>query len=178
MIQRIKKEMPEPWPKKLARFKEKLKLSDDLSNQILRSDYLDLFEKSIKKFKINPSIIANVFVSTLKDLERRENIPVEKLTDENFEELFELLEKGKIVKESIPDILSYKIKNLKIPMSEIIKKLGLETIKKKELKKIVNEVVEKNKDKPVGKIIGIVMSKVRGKVKSKDVVEMVKKNLR
>ncbi len=115
-------------------------------------------------------------MSTLKDLERRENIAVENLTNKNFEELFELLEKGKIVKESIPDILtSYKIKNPKISMNESIKKLGLETITKKELQKIVNEVIEKNKDKPVGKIIGIVMSKVRGRIKSKDVIEMVKK---
>jgi len=175
MIQRIKKELPEPWTKKLVRFKKKLKLSDELSKQILRSDYLDLFEKFIKKFKVNPSIIANVFVSTLKDLERRENIPVENLTDGNFEELFKLLEGKKIVKESIPDILAYKVKNPEISMSESIKKLGLEAISKKELEKIVKEVIEKNRDKPIGKIIGIVMSKVRGRVRSEDVVKMVKK---
>lgn len=176
MIQKIKKELPEPWTKKLTRFKKELKLSDELSNQILRSDYLNLFEKFIKKFKINPSIIANVFVSTLKDLKKRENIPVENLSDENFEELFKLLEKGKIVKESIPDILAYKVNHPEIPMSKSIKKLGLEAISKKELESIVKEVIEKNRDKPVGKIIGIVMSKVRGKVKSEDVVKLVKKN--
>jgi len=175
MIQKIKKELPEPLPKKLVRFKKKLKLSDELSNQILRSDYLDLFEKFIKKFKINPSIIANVFVSTLKDLERRENIPVENLTDKNFEELFKLLERGKIVKESIPDILAYKVKHPEISMNKSIKKLGLESISKKELENIVKDVIEKNRDKPVGKIIGIVMSKVRGRVKSEDVVRIVKK---
>jgi len=177
MIQKIKKELPEPWTKKLVRFKKKLKLSDDLSNQILRSDYLDLFEKFIKKFKVSPSIIANVFVSTLKDLERREKIPVENLTDKNFEELFELLEGGKIVKESIPDILTYKIKHPEISMSKSIKKLGLEAISKNELENIVKKVIEKNRDKPVGKIIGIVMSKVRGKVRSEDVIKIVKKKL-
>ena len=174
LLKKIKKDLPETWDQKIKRYR-KLGLSNELAKQIVRSDYLDLFEKFIKKFKVNPSIIANIFVSTLKDLKKREDIPVEKLTDENFEVLFELLEKGKIVKELIPDILTYKVKHPEMPISESIKKLGLETISRKELENIVKKVVDKNRDKPVGKILGIVMSKVRGRVKSKDVVEMVKK---
>jgi Glu-tRNA(Gln) amidotransferase subunit E-like FAD-binding protein len=174
MIQDIKKNLPEPWTKKLIRFREKLKLSDDLSKQILRSDYLDLFENIIKKFKVNPSIVANVFVSTLKDLRKREVAHVENLTDEDFEKLFELLDEGKIVKESIPDILLYKSKNLDISIEGCIKKLGLGTITEKELKEIVKDVINMNKDKPMEKIIGIVMSKVRGRVRSEDAIKIVK----
>jgi Glu-tRNA(Gln) amidotransferase subunit E-like FAD-binding protein len=174
MIQDIKKNLPEPWTKKLIRFREKLKLSDDLSKQILRSDYLDLFENIIKKFKVNPSIVANVFVSTLKDLRKREVAHVENLTDEDFEKLFELLDEGKIVKESIPDILLYKSKNLDISIEDCIKKLGLGTITEKELKEIVKDVINMNKDKPMEKIIGIVMSKVRGRVRSEDAIKIVK----
>jgi len=173
-IQRIKKNLPEPWTKKLVRFREQFKLSEELSKQILGSDYLDLFESIIKKFNVNPSIVANVFVSTLKDLRKREEAPVENLTDEDFEELFELLDKGKIVKESIPSILLYKSKNPNILMNDCIKKLGLETIGEKELREIVKDVIKMNMDKPVEKIIGIVMSKVRGRVKSEDVIKTVK----
>jgi len=176
-IEKIKKNLPEPWIKKLARFKEELKLSDELANQILRSDYSDLFENLIKKFKVSPSIIANVFVSTLKDLKKRENVPVENLKDEDFKELFELLEEGKLVKESFPDILSYKAKNPEIKMAEAIRKIGLGTMTKEELIKIVKDVIEKNKGQPMNKIIGFVMSKVRGKVKSEEVIEAVKKEL-
>lgn len=173
-IERIKKRLPEPWTKKLIRFKKQLKLSDELSKQILRSDYLDLFEKIVKKFKVSPSVVANVFVSTLKDLRKRGEAPVENLTDEDFEELFGLLEKGKIVKESILDILLYKSKNLDISIKDCIKKLELETITEKELREIVKDVIKMNRDKPVEKIIGIVMSKVRGRVKSENVVKVVK----
>jgi len=173
-LQRIKKNLPEPFTKKLVRFKEQFKLSDELSKQLLGSDYLDLFENIIKKFKIQPSIIANVFVSTLKDLRKRENAPVENLNDEDFEQLFELLDKGKIVKESISDILLYKAKNPDALINDCIKKIGLETISEKELREIVKDVIKMNRDKPVEKIIGIVMSKVRGRVKSEDVVKTVK----
>lgn len=174
-IEKIRKNLPETWVKKLAKFKEKLKLSDELANQILRSDYSDLFEDLTKKLKVSPSIIASVFVSSLKDLKKRENVPIENLKDGDFEELFELLEKGKLVKESIPEILSYKAKNPEIEMTEIIKKIGLETITKEELTKIVKDIIEKNKGQPLNKIIGFVMSKVRGRVKSEEVMETVKK---
>jgi glutamyl-tRNA(Gln) amidotransferase subunit E len=175
LIQRIKKNLPEPWTKKLTRFKEELKLSDELANQIIRSDHLDLFESLIKKFKVSPSVIANVFVSTLKDLKKRENIIVENLTDKDFEELFELLDSDKLVKESIPDILYCKAKNPEIAITEIIKKIGLEVMTEEELTKIVKDVLEKNKGQPLNKIIGIVMSKVRGKIRSEEVIETVKK---
>jgi Glu-tRNA(Gln) amidotransferase subunit E-like FAD-binding protein len=173
-IQKIKKNIPEPWTKKLIRFREKLKLSDDLSKQILASDYLDLFENIIKKFNVNPTIVANVFVSTLKDLKKREDVKIENLTDEIFEELFELLDKRKIVKESVPDVLLYKSKNVNTSLEDCIKKIGLETITEKELREIVKDVIKANRDKPVEKIIGIVMSKVRGRVKSEDVIKTVK----
>ncbi|MHA1828063.1 MAG: Glu-tRNA(Gln) amidotransferase subunit GatE, partial [Candidatus Heimdallarchaeaceae archaeon] len=147
-------------------------------NQILRSDYLDLFERIIKKYRVSPSIIANVFVNTLKDLRKRENIPVERLEDEDFEEVFELLSKRKIVKESIPDILSYKAKNPEMKIGEIVKKLDLEILTKDELLTIIKKIIEKNRDQPVNKIIGIVMSRVRGKARSEDVVNIVKKEMR
>ena len=175
LIQRIKKNLPEPWTKKLTRFKEELKLSDELANQIVKSDYLDIFEKFIKKFKIQPSVIANIFVNTLKDLKKRENVPVEDLTDKDFEELLNMLEKGKIVKESIPDVLTFRLKNPSVGMVEIIQKLGLETLSEEELAKIVKDVIKENKNQPLNKIIGIVMSKVRGKIESQVVVETVKK---
>jgi len=174
VIKKIKKKLPEPFTKKLVRFKEDLKLSDELSRQLLRSDYLDLFESIIKKFKVNPSIVANVFVNTLKDLRKREGVPVDNLTDKDFEELFGLIDKGEIVKESIPDVLLYKAKNPALLLSDCIKKIGLETISEKELREIVKDVIKMNRDKPVEKVIGIVMSKVRGRVKSEDVIKTIK----
>jgi len=173
LLKEVKKHLPETWDQKIKRYR-KSGLSNELGKQIVKSEYVDLFEFITKKTKINPNIIANVFVNTLKDLKKREKIPVENLKNEDFEELFELLDEGKIVKESIPDILSYKAKNSNVKMSEVIKKLGLETMIKEELLKIVKDVVEKNKDQPINKIIGIVMSRVRGKAKSKDVVKMVR----
>ena len=178
LIREMKKKLPEPLTKKLERFKRELRLSEELAEQVVRSDYLDLFEEIIKKFKVSPSVVANFFVGTLKDLKRRENVEVERLKEKDFEELFSLLEKEKLMKEAIPEVLKYRVKHPDIPMLEIIKRLGLEAISKGELVRIVREVIQKNKGKPEGKIVGLVMSRVRGRVKSKDVIETVKRELR
>jgi len=178
MIRKLKRNLPESWIKKIKRFKKKLNLSDELAKQVIRSDYLELFEKIVKKYRVNPSVAANVFVSTLKDLKKRENVRVEKIEDEDFEELFKLLKERKLMKESIPDILKYKVKHPKQPMIVGIKKLGLQVISNDELMRIVKKVIKKNKGKPEGKIIGLIMSRVRGRVKSENVVRIVKRLLK
>ena len=86
MIWRIRKNLPESLIKKMKRFKKKLKLSDELTKQMIRSDYLELFEKMVRRYKVNPSVAANVFVSILKDLKKRENVEIEKLENKDFEE--------------------------------------------------------------------------------------------
>jgi Glu-tRNA(Gln) amidotransferase subunit E-like FAD-binding protein len=178
MIQRIKKNLPESWIKKMKRFKSKLNLSDELTKQIIRSDYLELFEKIVKKYRVNPSVVANVFVSTLKDLKKRENIQVETLTDEDFNDLFGLLEDKKLMKESIPNVLKFKVEHPEEPIIVAIKKLGLGVISDDELMGIVKDVIEKNKGQSEGKIIGLIMSRVRGRVKSENVVRIVKRELK
>ena len=176
LIKKLKQKLPEPWTRKLERFKKKLKLSEDLAKQVLRSEYLDLFEEIIEKFKVEPSIVASFLVSTLKEL-RREGLEIEKLTDEDIKEIFRLLNEGKIVKEAIIDLVKEKVKKPSLSFEDIIKKLKLEVLSKEELERIVKKVIEENKGKPVGKIIGIVMSKVRGRAKAEDVVKLVKENL-
>jgi Glu-tRNA(Gln) amidotransferase subunit E-like FAD-binding protein len=178
MIQRIKKNLPESWIKKMKKFKTRLKLSDELTKQIIRSDYLELFEKIVKKFRVNPSVVANVFVSTLKDLQKRENVQVEKLEDKDFEELFRLLKEKKLMKEAIPNVIKYKIEHADEPMIVGIKKLGLGVISNEDLMRIVKEVIDKNRGTSEGKIIGLVMSHVRGRVKSENVVRIVKRKLK
>ena len=176
LLKKVKKELSGTWDQKIKRYR-KLGLSNELAKQIVKSDYLELFERLIKRAKVSPNTIANVFVNTLKDLKRRENVQVKNLKDEDFLGLFELLEKKRIVKESIPDILKYKATHPELSLSKVIKKLKLGLITRQELRKIVQEVIKKNKDKSKKKIIGIVMSKVRGRVNPKDVIEIVDREI-
>ena len=173
-LKEIKKNLPEPWTKKLSRFKRKLKLSNELAKQILRSDYLEIFEKIIENKKVEPSVVANTFVSTLKDLKKRYRIKVENLKEEHFLEIFDALAKKKIMKEAIPDVLKFLARKPEKSLKDAIKQLNLKPIKKSELKKIVKEILE-IPDLTFEKAFGIVMSKVRGRADPNTVRKVVKK---
>ena len=172
-LRRVKRSLPEPWPKKLRRFKVKLKLSDELAKQILKSNYLHLFEEIVSKERVDASIVANTFVSLLKDLEKREKVKIENLTENHFKETFKLLARKKIVKEAIPEILKHLAKNPKKTPKDAVKDLGLEPLSKKELKRIVEETISPGLR--LEKAIGLVMSKVRGRADAQEVIELIKK---
>jgi len=175
LLGKIKKQLPEILEDRKERF-EKMELSGELAKGVAGSSYSRLFEKIVSRYKVESKIVANVFVNTLRDLERREGVDVKKLDDDDFMRLFYLLENKKITKESIPEILKYTVqKNMKI--DDVVKKFGFVTLSEDELEKIVKDVIEKNKGKPQGAIVGIVMSKVRGKASAKDVIRLVKENL-
>lgn len=177
LVQEIKKQLPEPWTKKLARFKQKLKLSKDLATQILTSRYLDMFEKIVKTTRVESSVVASTFTSTLKDLKRR-GVKVENLTDKHFVDIFNHLGRKGIVKEAIPEILKYLADKPEDDVRTVIEKLDLKAINVGELKAIAKEVVRDCPKFGLEKIVGIVMSKVRGKVEARLVMEVVKKMLK
>jgi len=177
LIEKIKKQLPEPWTKKLVRFKKKLKLSDELAKQILRSDYLDLFERIVKTKRVDASIVANTFVSIIKDLEKRENVKVENLTDRHLIDLFENIAKKRIVKEAIADILKYLASKPEENVSEAISSLNLKAMKMNELKNIVKEVVAQQ-GLTFDKAVGLVMARVRGRIEAQTVIRIVRKMFR
>jgi len=172
-ITRIKKNLPEPWTKKLAKFK-KMGLSDDLAKQALRSEYVDIFERIVKEKKVDAKIVANFFVSTLKDLEKREGVKTENINEKHYLDVFDGLHKKKIVKEALPQITKHLATKPHASIVEAIKELNLSPIKPQELKKIVEEVAA-NPSFDYEKTLGVVMSKVRGRADVETVIKLVKK---
>lgn len=172
----LKKTLPEPWNKKLERFKSKLKLSEQLAREILRSDYLDLFEEIVAKYKIESSIVANVFASTLKNLERKEKLNIAEISDEHFFEIFDLLSKQKIVKEAVPEILRHIPRNPQKKISDLVKELNLSLLSENEIEKMIKQTIQKGM--PYEKAVGLVMSKVRERAQPEVVMKLVKKNLK
>jgi Glu-tRNA(Gln) amidotransferase subunit E-like FAD-binding protein len=164
LIKKLKKELPEPLTKKIERFRKEFKLSELLAKEILRSDWIETFEKIISTYKIQPSLVASTFTSLLKDLERREKINVQNLEEKHFIQIFSFLEQKKIVKEAIPEILKFFASNPDANIEEAIEKLSLKPLSKEEAKKILEEILSKNPELQKEKILGIFMSKVRGKI--------------
>jgi Glu-tRNA(Gln) amidotransferase subunit E-like FAD-binding protein len=171
LVEKVRKNLPETFSERVKRYQD-LGLSKNLAKQVVNSDYVVWFEKFTAEFDIDPTLVASVFVNTLVDLEG-DGLDTDKLSEEDFSELFRLIEEKKVIKESIKDILELKIKNEGLSIEDCVVKLGLEYISEEELREIVKESISKNPDAPKGKIIGFVMSEVRGKVDPKDVLRIV-----
>lgn len=149
-------------------------LSEDIVEQLVTSKYFSLFEKIIQeKSERTIKIAATTFTSTFTEL-RREGVDVEKINEKDLENIFNAIEKGKISKKAIPEILKELAKGNKF--EEIVNKYELMPIE--ELRKIVEEVINNTSERDVRKLLGMIMSKVKSKADSELVEEEIKRYLK
>jgi glutamyl-tRNA(Gln) amidotransferase subunit E len=186
LVEKAMKIVPEPPDAKLKRFVEEHKLSVELATTLIRDLRLDLFEKLTAKYggSVQPSIIASILVNIIPSL-RKENVPIENVTDELIEEIVDMLSRGEISKEAIPDLMKHALLNPGKKLKELVKELGITRLDVNELDRIIEEVVERHREKLLArkeKAFAIAMSEtmkiVRGRIDGAIVAENVKKKLR
>jgi glutamyl-tRNA(Gln) amidotransferase subunit E len=186
LLEKAMKIVPEPPDAKLKRFVEEHKLSVELATTLIRDLRLDLYERLTAKYggSVQPSIIASILVNIIPSL-RKENVPIENVTDELIEEIVEMLSRGEISKEAIPDLMKQALLNPGKKLKELVKELGITRLDVNELDRIIEEVVERHREKLLArkeKAFAIAMSEtmkiVRGRIDGAIVAENVKKKLR
>ncbi|MCW4015297.1 MAG: Glu-tRNA(Gln) amidotransferase subunit GatE [Candidatus Bathyarchaeota archaeon] len=173
-------ELPEQLMKRLMK---EYKLNGKLAKQILDSEYLELFEVLAAETKVSATVIAVALTETLKAL-KRDGVNVDAVSDEQFRELFRLIDLGKTAKECIAEVLTWLADNEDSTAKDALNALGLSMISRKELEELVDDVIEKNAEfietrgtSAFGPLMGVVMKKARGRVKAKLVNEVLKAKL-
>jgi len=143
LLRKIKENLPEMPEKKLKKFIEEYGLSENLAKQMIKSYWLDLFEKIVEKHrgKVSPTLVATTLENTLKSL-KNEGIPIDNIEDEHIEEIFDFYSKGELAKEAIPEILKWLAHNPNRHVSDAIKALGLKRISIKDVEELVNKIIE------------------------------------
>jgi Glu-tRNA(Gln) amidotransferase subunit E-like FAD-binding protein len=168
--------IPETWEEKSKKLSKVL--PKEMINQVLRSEYLDLFEKLSKDN--DPVLVANTLISTIKDLRRR-GFETETLGEEHFNELFSSLDKKLISKEAIPNVLEIICKE-KTSVKEAIGKSGLKALSEEQLREIIRKIFVKYpdlvKEKKISALMGEVMKIVRGSVDGKTVSKALNEELK
>lgn len=175
ILKEVRKKLPKTFSERIEDYK-RMGLSEEIAKQLIDSPFAHYFDKLVPMFKIEPSIMANVFVNILKDLERREKLNPMELVEKDFCELFDFLARGKVTKESVLDILKLRLSE-KISIPECVEKLGIKTLAQDEIRKIVKNIVKKNEGSPKEKIIGFAMSQLRGKASPQTVIKIVEEEL-
>jgi Glu-tRNA(Gln) amidotransferase subunit E-like FAD-binding protein len=173
IISKIK--IPETWEQKAKKFSKIL--PKQMADQIIKSEYLDMFEKFYKKY--DPLLVASTFASTTVSL-RRMGIDVN-FPEEQFDELFFSVKKKIISKEAIPVILEIISKD-KLSVKEAIKKSGLKALGEEELREIIRVIFKKYpklvKEKRVSALMGELMKEVRGKIDGKTISKILNEELK
>jgi glutamyl-tRNA(Gln) amidotransferase subunit E len=179
-LDRLKLELPEMPEARLKRFQEQYYLNEKLASQIVDSDYMELFEDLVSE-GASSTLLAVTLTEDLTRL-RRDGVLVDSLGDEKIRETFNLINRGAVLKESVPDILSWLASNPDKTVDEAIEALGLNLIPLTELQKIIRKIVEQNSEllgergaRAKGSLMGLIMSKVRGRADAKEVNEILDK---
>ncbi len=154
-----------------------------LAEQLLDSEYLNLFERIAGRVKVSPTVIAATLTETVKAL-KREGVEVNKVTDEQLMRLFEMVDSGKTAKESIPEVITWLSKHEGEDVESAIRSLGLTMLSRDEIEAVIDDVVEENRDFVMergmgafGRLMGIVMKKVRGRAEAKVVSEIIRERI-
>jgi len=183
-IKEISSHLPELPEQKLERLMRDYRLNQKLARQILDSEYGELFEVIVKESDVPPTTVAAFLTETLKAL-KRDGIQIEKVSENQMREIFKSISSGDLTKEAIPGVVGWLSQHENESVNEAIASLGLRMLSKEELEKIIDAIVEANKDlvkeqgaSAFGIIMGMVMKEVRGKASATMVSEILKKRLR
>ena len=169
-IENLKKQLPKLLIHKEEDLEKKYKIAKELAKELIGNE---LFEDLAKKYnKLEPQIIAHTLINVPKEIKTRFKEDISKLDKEHFDEVLDYLNKGKIAKEAIIDLLIKKIKKEKIKLEEFT------GISLKEIEKDIKELLDEKKGLNIGAYMGLLMGKYRGKVDGKKVMELLRKYVR
>jgi len=128
----------------------------------------------------DPTLIAVTLTETLKSLDR-DGINTSILNDHVISEVFQLINEGSTVKESIPQLLTWLSNNPNNAPKRALEVLGLTMFSAEELKRIVNAKVDENRElierlgsKALGPLMGMIMGEVRGRADPSEVQTLIR----
>ncbi len=178
-LKRTRKNMPETFDSKEKRFIKEYGLSKDLASQMVRSLNLPLFEQIISEMKVPATLLAVTLENTVVSL-HRDGVPIERLEDNHFRQLFECVTKAEVSPDAIPAILTHLANNPTSGIQDALDATDLGKIDTTEIENLVREIVEDRIDfvreqgeRAIGGLMGVAMKRLRGKADGKVIKKLL-----
>ena len=173
---------PELLTEKVERYQSEHGLDADLAEQVAYGQRMALFEEAVG-MGVDPTLAAGTLESTVTEL-RRDDVPVENLTDEQFRELFALLTDGELAKEGVPDLLTALAEQPDLSAQEAAEQEGLGSAGEDEVREEISAVVERNADQVAEEgmgafsaLMGECMGELRGKADGDVVSDVLREEI-
>jgi glutamyl-tRNA(Gln) amidotransferase subunit E len=191
VCERVKLHLPEKLEDRTQRYKRDFFLNDELANQIARSDNYGFFEQVMglwqekengiakDEMKDAATLVVRTLEGVIAEL-KRDGVAVDRLKREHILDIFKLVRNKTISKEGVPDVLRLLAESKTKTADEAAIELGFIMLSERELKAIVEDVVQSRldfiKERGTGAIaplMGVVMKQVRGKADGRLVNDML-----
>jgi glutamyl-tRNA(Gln) amidotransferase subunit E len=137
-------ETPELLTEKVDRYQDEYGLDAGLAEQVAYGRRMPLFETAVAN-GVDATLAAGTLESTVTEL-RRDDVPVENLTDDHFLDALELAADGEVPKGNVDELLVALAEDPDRSASEAIDAEGLGAAAEDEVREAVVEVVERNGD--------------------------------
>lgn len=159
--------LPELITHRIVRLKEEYSLSEDLARDLCRHTYADLFENFAKRFiNVKTAFMAESILSLPKTLGKKNDLDIV-VSDEQWDQIFEALHEGKIVKDAIENIILDISKN-KFDLSKY------ELMSDEEIKSSLVKILKENEGGNPKAVIGKAMGALRGKADAQKIMLFLK----
>ena len=175
-------ETPELLTEKVERYQDEYGLDAGLAEQVAYGERMPLFERVVAA-GVDPTLAAGTLESTVTEL-RRDDVPVEHLTDEHLAETLHLVEDGEVPQEGVPDLLTELAENPDLSAEEAAEEAGLGGVDEGEVREAVVTVVERNADQVEAEgmgafsaLMGECMGELRGKASGDLVSEILREEI-
>jgi glutamyl-tRNA(Gln) amidotransferase subunit E len=175
-------ETPELLTAKVERYQAEYDLDPDLAEQVAYGEHMPLFERAVG-IGVDPTLAASTVESTVTEL-ARDGVPVENLTDETFEGVFEKLAAGDLPQEGVGDLLRALAADPDLGVEEAIEREGLGGVGEDEVRAVVASVVERNEAQVEAEgmgafsaLMGQCMGELRGKAEGEVVSDLLREEI-
>ena len=159
---------PELLTEKVDRYQREYDLDPGLAEQVAYGPHMPLFETVVAD-GVDPTLAASTLASTLTEL-RREDVPVDRLTDDHLAESLALVDDGEIPNEALTELLAALAREPDRTAGAAVEAEGLGGVDETAVREAVGEVIERNEAQVESEgmaafsgLMGECMGELRGK---------------
>jgi glutamyl-tRNA(Gln) amidotransferase subunit E len=175
-------ETPELLTEKVERYQQEYGLDAGLAEQVAYGRRMPLFETAVDR-GYDATLVAGTLESTLTEL-RRDDVPVEHLTDDHLLAVLALVDDGDLAKEGVGDVLTVLAERPSLTAEEAAEEAGLAGVDEDEVRATIAEVVERNADQVEAEgmgafsaLMGECMGALRGKADGEVVSDLLREEI-
>lgn len=182
-INKIANNLPELPDEKKVRIIKEYSLSEDLANQLVRTQEADMFEEILKQVKVESTPVASVLAYDLKEL-RRDNHNINNITFDKLVDMFKLLKDNKISKDALNKLLISISDNPNKNVEKLAEENNLTLLSEDDVQKIIENIVSENETMiserqmgAMGPLMGMSMKQLKGKADGSIVNKIVREEI-